>query len=134
MIQSYFEYLFANSDQYSDYKISPFVHEMAKIYILRGRGFHTPVEWKIGYYVINKQVIIQILIVNTAFYIYDNMKLKEISVLNLFEQIKENTISGSAFSARLGSSAVAFIPDPCPYVKQHTVPCHRVILMYEIGA
>ena len=112
MIQSYFEYLFANSDQYSDYKISPYVHEMAKIYILRGRGFHTPVEWKIGYYVINKQVIIQILIVNTAFYIYDNMKLKEISILNLFEQIKENTISGPAFSARLGSSAVAFIPDP----------------------
>ena len=112
MIQSYFEYLFANSDQYSDYKISPFVHEMAKIYIFRGRGFHTPVGWKIGYYVINKQVIVQILIVNTAFYIYDNMKLKEISILNLFEQIKENTISGSAFSARLGSSAVAFIPDP----------------------
>ena len=67
MIQSYFEYLFANSDQYSDYKISPFVHKMSKIsewlYILRGRGFYTPVEWKIGYYVINKQVIIQILIV-----------------------------------------------------------------------
>ena len=102
MIQNYFEYLFANSDQYSDYKISPFVHKMAKIYILRGRGFHTPVEWKIGYYVINKQVIIHILIVNIAFYIYDNMKLKEISILNLFEQIKENTISGSAFSARLG--------------------------------
>ena len=103
MIQSYFEYLFANSDQYSDYKISPFVHKMAKIYILRGRGFHTPVEWKIGYYVINKQVIIQILIVNTTFCVYDNMKLKEISILNLFEQIQENTISGSAFSARLGS-------------------------------
>ena len=28
------------------------------------------------------------------FYVYDNMKLKEISILNLFEQIKENTISG----------------------------------------
>ena len=112
MIQSYFEYLFANSDQYSDYKISPFFHKMAKLYIFRGRGFHTPVEWKIGYYVINKQVIIQILIMKTAFYIYDNMSLKEISILNLFEQIKENTISGSAFSARLGSSAVAFIPDP----------------------
>ena len=111
MIQSYFEYLFANSDQYSDYKISPFVHKMAKIYILRGRGFHTPVEWKIWYYVIKRQVIIQILIVNTTFYVYDNMKLKEISILNLFEQIKENTISGSAFSARLGSSTVAFIPD-----------------------
>ena len=111
MIQCYFEYLFADSDQYSDYKISPFVHKMAKIYILRGRGFHTPVEWKIGYYVINKQVIIQILIVNTTFCVFDNMKLKEISILNLFEQIKENTISGSAFSARLGSSAVAFIPD-----------------------
>ena len=48
----------------------------------------------------------------TAFYIYDNMRLKEISILKLFEQIKENTVSGSAFSARLGSSAVAFIPDP----------------------
>ena len=59
----------------------------------------------------NKQVIIQNLIVNTAFYIYDNLRLKEISILNLFEQIKENAISGSAFSARLGSSAVAFIPD-----------------------
>ena len=119
MIQSYFEYLFANSDQYSDYKISPFFHTMAKLYIFRGRGFHTPVEWKIGYYVINKQVIIQILIMKTAFYIYDNMSLKEISILNLFEQIKENTISGSAFSARLGSSAVAFIPDR-EYLRQAT--------------
>ena len=39
------------------------------------------------------------------------MRLKGISILNLFEQIQENTISGSAFSARLGSSAVAFITD-----------------------
>ena len=51
------------------------------------------------------------LIVNTAFYIYGNIILKEINIMNLFEQIQENTISGSAFSARLGSSAVAFIPD-----------------------
>ena len=29
---------------------------------------------------------------NTTFYVYDNMNLKEISILNLFEQIKENTI------------------------------------------
>ena len=49
---------------------------------------------------------------NTAFYIYGNIRLKEISILNSFEQIQENTIAGSAFSARLGSSAVAFIPDP----------------------
>ena len=48
---------------------------------------------------------------NTAFYIYGNIRLKEISTLNSFEQVQENTIAGSAFSARLGSSAVAFIPD-----------------------
>ena len=40
------------------------------------------------------------------------MRLKEICILNSFEQKQENTIAGSAFSARLGSSAVAFIPDP----------------------
>ena len=85
---------------------------MDKIYPFRGRGFHTPVEWKIGYKVINKQTSIQILIMNTAFYIYGNIRVKEISILNSFEQIQENTITGSAFSARLGSSAVAFIPDP----------------------
>ena len=75
---------------------------MVKIYPVRGRGFHTPVEWKIGYKVINKQVIIQILIVNTAFYIYGNIRLIEISTLNSFEQIQENIISSLAFSARLG--------------------------------
>ena len=85
---------------------------MAKIYPFRGRGFHTPVEWKIGYKVINKQVIIQILIVNTAFYIYGNIRFIEINILNSLEQMQESIISGSAFSARLGSSAVAFIPDP----------------------
>ena len=69
---------------------------MAKIYTIRGRGFHTPVEWTIGYKVIKMQVIIQILIANTAFYIYDNMRLKEISIMNLFEQIRENTMPGSA--------------------------------------
>ena len=56
-------------------------------------------------------MIVQILIVNTAFYIYGNIRLKEICILNSFEQIKENIIAGSAFLARLGSSAVAFIPD-----------------------
>ena len=56
-------------------------------------------------------MIVQILIVNTAFYIYVNIRLKEISILNSFEQIQENIIAGSAFSARLGGSAVAFIPD-----------------------
>ena len=85
---------------------------MAITYPFRGRGFHTPFEWKIGYKVINKQMTVQILIVNTAFYIYGNIRLKEISILNSFEQIQENIIAGSAFSARLCSSAVAFIPDP----------------------
>ena len=94
------------------HKRSPFIHKMAKIYPFRGRGFHTPVEWKIGYKVINKQTIVQILIVNTAFYIYGNIRLKEISILNSFEQVQENTLAGSAFSAQRGSSAVAFIPDP----------------------
>ena len=60
MIQSCFKYFFATSDKYSDFKIAPFVHKMAKIYPFRGRGFHTPVEWKIGYYVIKKQISIQI--------------------------------------------------------------------------
>ena len=46
---------------------------------------------------------------NTAFYIFGNIRLKEISILSSFEQIQENIIAGSAFSARLGSSAVAFI-------------------------
>ena len=31
------------------------------------------------------------LIVNTAFYIYDTIILKEISIMNSFEQIQENT-------------------------------------------
>ena len=84
---------------------------MVKTYPFRGRGFHTPVEGKTGYKVINKQTIVQILIANTAFYISGNIRVKEISILNSFEQIQENTITGSAFSARLGSSAVAFIPD-----------------------
>ena len=73
---------------------------MDKIYPFRGRGFHTPVEWKIGYKVINKQTSVQISIMNTAFYIYGNIRIKEISILNSFEQIQENTITGSAFSAR----------------------------------
>ena len=47
----------------------------------------------------NKKVIIQILMVNTTFYIYGNIRLKEISILNSFEQIQENTLSDSAFSA-----------------------------------
>ena len=52
---------------------------------------------------------------STAFYKYDNIRLKEISIMDAFEQIQENTIAGSAFLARLGSSAVAFIPGP-PYI------------------
>ena len=103
MIQSNLKYRFATSVKCSDYKTSPFVHKLAKTYPFRGRGFHTPVEWKIGYKVRNKQVIIQILIVNIAFYIYGNIRLKEINILNWFELIQENNISGSAFSARLGS-------------------------------
>ena len=82
------------------HKISPFIHKMAKTYPFRGRGFHTPVEWKIGYKVINKQMIVQILIVNTVVYIYGNIRLKEISIFNSFEQIQENIIAGSAFSTR----------------------------------
>ena len=62
---------------------------------------------------------VQILIVNTALYIYGNIRLKEISILNSFEQVEENIIAGSA---RLGSSAVAFIPDP-----RITVECHLYI-------
>ena len=37
--------------------------------------------------------------------VYGYTRLKEISIFNSFEQIQENTISGSAFSARLGSAA-----------------------------
>ena len=70
----------------------------------------SPAEWKHGYKVIKRQVIIPILIVNTAFYIYGNKRLKEISILNSFEQIQENTISGSAFSTRISSSAVLSYP------------------------
>ena len=111
MIQNDFKYLFATSAKCADHKILPFIHKVAKIYPFRGRGFHTPIEWKIGYKVTNKQTIVQILIVKTAFYISGNIGVKEISILNSFEQIQENTITGSAFLARLGSSAVAFIPD-----------------------
>ena len=69
MIQNNFKYVFVTSVKYSDLKISPFIHKMAKIYPFRGRGFHTPLEWKIGFKVINKQTIVQILIWNTEFYI-----------------------------------------------------------------
>ena len=100
VIQSKFKYLFVTSVKCSDYKTLQFVHKLTKTYPFRGRGFHTPVEWEIGYKVINKQVIIQILIVNVAFYIYSNIRLKEISILNSFEHKQENIISGSAFSAR----------------------------------
>ena len=64
-------------------------------------------------------MIVQILI--TAFYIYGNIRLKEICILNWFEQIKENSIAGSAFSARLGSSAVAFIPDRLSVVQWNSL-------------
>ena len=99
MTQCNFKYLFATSVKCSDYKISPFVYKLAKTYPFRYCGFLTRVEWKIEYKVIKKQIIIQNLILNTAFYIYGNMRLKDISIFNLFEQIQENTISGSAFSA-----------------------------------
>ena len=111
VIQSIFKYLFPTSVKCPDYKTLLLVHKLAKSYPFRGRGFHTPFEWKIKYKVINKQVNIQILIVNTAFYIYGNIRLKELSIMNSFEQTQENSIPGSAFSDRLGSSAVAFIPD-----------------------
>ena len=112
MIQSYFKYLFATSANVQIIKYRHFFHKLAKAYPFRGRGFHTPVEWTVGYKEINNQVTTHNLIVNTAFYIYGNIILKQISILNSFEQIQENTISGSVFSARLDSSAVAFIPDP----------------------
>ena len=89
--KSNFKYLFATSVKCSDYTISPLVHKLAKTYPFRDRGFHTFVEWKIGYKVINKKVIIQMLIVNTAFYMYDSITLKEISIMNSFEEIQENT-------------------------------------------
>ena len=38
------------------YPTSPFDHKLAKTYPFRGRGFNTPIEWKIGYKVINKQL------------------------------------------------------------------------------
>ena len=59
-IQSNFKCLFANSVKCSDYAISPFLYKLAKTYPFRGRGFHSPVEWKMGYKVKNKQAIIQI--------------------------------------------------------------------------
>ena len=71
------------------------------------------------------------LIVNTAFYIYDNIILKEISIMNSFEQIQENSLSGSvfwlgsAFLARLGSSAVAFIPDHNQFRKHNNLAVFR---------
>ena len=99
MIKCNFKYRLAASVKCFDHKISPFIHKMAKIYPFCGHGFHTPVEWKIGYKGINEQNIIQILIVNTAFYIYGNIRLKEISILTSFQQI-QNTISGSALSTR----------------------------------
>ena len=88
MIQSNFKYIFATSVKGSDYKISPFVHKLAKTYLFRDHGFHTPVEWKIGYKITNKQVIILILIMNIAFYIYGNIRLKQISILNSFELLR----------------------------------------------
>ena len=65
---------------------------MAKTYSFRGRGFDTLVEWNIVYTIINKLVNIQILMVNAAFYMYDNIRLKEISIFNSFVQIPENTM------------------------------------------
>ena len=81
--------------------------------------------------VINEQIIIQILI---AFYIYGNIRLKEISILNSFEQIQENTISGSAFPARLGSSAVAFIPDLAQVLNTHVQGLQQVLNTHVVFA
>ena len=95
MIQSNSKYLFATSVKCSDYKTSPFYHKLAETYPFRGRGFHTPVEWKIGYKVINKQVIIQILILNTAFYIYGNSEhslRRTLRVANEVSSTVENMI------------------------------------------
>ena len=49
MIQSNFRYHFATAVKCSDYKIPPFFHKPAKTYHFHGHGFHTPVDWKIGY-------------------------------------------------------------------------------------
>ena len=84
------------------HKISPFIHKMAKIYPFRGRGFHTPVEWKIGYKVINKQMIVQILIVNTAFYIYGYIRLKKNKYLELFWLIHYSRLGFFGSARQLG--------------------------------
>ena len=46
--------------------------------IFPGHGFHTLVEWKIGYWVISQQIIIGILMMNTAIHMYDNIRWKNI--------------------------------------------------------
>ena len=63
----------------------------------------------------NKQIIIKILIVNTAFYIYVNIRLKWISILNSFEKIQENILAGLAFSARLRLSYPTMFGQPADY-------------------
>ena len=76
-------------------------------------------------------MIVHILIVNTAFYIHGNIRLKEISILNWFEQIQENIIAGSAFSARLGSAARPWLSYPTPMKFGTFVPYmyHFVIIV-----
>ena len=113
MTQSNFKYPFATSVKCSDDKISPFVYKLAKTYPFRDHGFHTPVEWKIEYKVINKHVIAQILIVNTAFYIYGNIRLKEISITNAVEKYKKTLYQARLFW--LGSAARPWLSYPTPY-------------------
>ena len=73
MIQSNWKYLFTTVVKCSDYTNSLLSHKMAKTYPFCGCCFHTLVEWKIRCKVINKQLIIQILMVNIAFYMHDNI-------------------------------------------------------------
>ena len=100
MIQSCFKYLFATSVKYSDFKISPLAHNWPKYIPFVAVAFIPLLNGKLDIKSQKKQIIIPILILNSAFYIYDNMRLKDIGILKLFEQIQENTILGSAFSAR----------------------------------
>ena len=59
-----------------------------------------------GYKVKNKQAIIKFLILNTAFYIYGNIRLKEISIMNSFEQRHQARLF------RLGSAARPWLSYP----------------------
>ena len=95
-------------------KFRHFFHKLAKTYPFRGRGFYTPVDCKTGYKVKDKQVVIRIVFVNTVINIYGNLRLKEISSWNSFEQIQENTLRDSAFPAQIGSAARRWLSYPTP--------------------